>query len=107
MVPSVLALIVMMTLSAWKKQLLMVFAVVFVIAWDLVTSFTGLNIKPKKEGINMSKSYKDNNKQPKKNNACKAIRAHYDEQESEQDMSKYVGTSFTMVSKQVEEDENL
>lgn len=55
----------------------------------------------------MSKSYKDAIKQPKKNNVCKAIRAQYEEQESEQDMRNYVGTSFTMVSKQVEKDENL
>jgi hypothetical protein len=55
----------------------------------------------------MSKSYKDANKQPKKNNACKAIRAHYNEQESEQDMRNYVGNSFTVAIKQAEEDENL
>ena len=52
----------------------------------------------------MSKSYKDSTKQPKKKNACKAIRAHYDEQESEQDMGKYIGQSFMMVKDKEEKE---
>ena len=54
----------------------------------------------------MGKSYKDATKQPKKNNACKTIRAQYEEQESQQAMRNYVGTSFTVVTKQGEEDED-
>jgi len=51
----------------------------------------------------MSKSYKDANKQPKKNNPSKILLARYEEQESEQDMRNYVGTSFLTIR---HEDEN-
>jgi hypothetical protein len=51
----------------------------------------------------MGKSFKAATKQPKKNNACKAIRAQYEEQESEQAMRNYVGTSFLTIRK---EDDN-
>jgi hypothetical protein len=54
----------------------------------------------------MSKSYKENIRQHKKNNPCKTIRAQYEEQESEQDMRDYVGTSFLTIRKE-DDDEDL
>ena len=52
----------------------------------------------------MGKSYKDLNKQPKKISLSRATRIEYEEEEAEQDISKYKGMSFSVVSK-LEEDE--
>ena len=55
----------------------------------------------------MSKSYKDANKQPKKHNPSKVMLAKYQEQESEQDMRNYVGTSFLTIRKKDDDNEDL
>ena len=51
----------------------------------------------------MSKSYKDSTKQPKKNNPSKILLARYEEQESEQDMKTYIGTSFLTIRREDED----
>ncbi len=52
----------------------------------------------------MGKSFKDSVKQPKKHSASKVLRTRYEEDEAEQDMSKYVGNSFLLTTKEDEDD---
>ena len=54
----------------------------------------------------MSKSYKDANKQPKKNNPSKIIRIQYELSEAEKDINKYVGNSF-LATRQEDENESV
>ena len=51
----------------------------------------------------MGKSYKDINKQPKKISAVRINRLEYQEEEDYQDVKKYTGVSFILVSKDIED----
>jgi hypothetical protein len=55
----------------------------------------------------MGKSFKDTTKQPKKRSISKVLRVKYEEDEAEQDMSKYVGQSFMMLNPHEDSDENI
>ena len=55
----------------------------------------------------MSKSYKENIRQHKKNNPSKVMLARYEEEEAETDLRNYVGTSFLTIIKHEDRDENL
>jgi hypothetical protein len=52
----------------------------------------------------MGKSFKDTTKQPKKHTLSKVLRVRYEEDEAEQDMSKYVGNSFLLIKEDSDED---
>ncbi|MCI4435911.1 MAG: hypothetical protein JHC33_03765 [Ignisphaera sp.] len=55
----------------------------------------------------MSKSFKDITKQPKKHSISKVLRVRYEEDEAEQDMSKYVGNSFLLINHGEDSDEDI
>ena len=55
----------------------------------------------------MGKSFKDTTKQPKKNTLSKVLRVKYEEDEAEQDMSKYVGNSFMLINHGEDSDEDI